>query len=132
MSKGEIRTYVACSASDNNGILHGTGVDADQDADGLWGETAAMLSPPSFRGVKARTSAELTQLTHIIAPRVGHFLERQGVFERDAENSYLSGDAVEGGPLDQLLGHSMTYTRVPMPLVVPFAVYRRVGYYLAA
>ena len=25
-----------------------------------------------------------------------------------AENSYLAGDAVEGGPLGQLLGHSMT------------------------
>ena len=88
--------------------------------------------PPCIRCVKAPTSAELTQLTHIIAPRVGHFLERQGLLERDAENSYLSGDAVERRPLDQLLGHSMTYTRVPMPLAVPFAVYRRVGYYLAA
>jgi len=32
------------------------------------------------------------------------------VLERDAENSYLAGDAVEGGPIDQLLGHSMMYT----------------------
>ena len=28
---------------------------------------------------------------------------------RDAENSYLAGDAVEGAPLGQLLGHSITY-----------------------
>jgi hypothetical protein len=27
----------------------------------------------------------------------------------DAENSYLAGDAAEGGALDQLLGHSITY-----------------------
>ena len=27
----------------------------------------------------------------------------------DAENSYLAGDAVKGGPLGQLLGHSITY-----------------------
>ena len=59
--------------------------------------------------MKAPTSAELTHLTHTIAHRVGRFLERQGLLERDAENSYLSGDAVEGGPLDQLLGHSITY-----------------------
>ncbi len=59
--------------------------------------------------MKAPTSAELTHLTHTIARRVGRFLERQGLLERDAENSYLSGDAVEGGPLDQLLGHSITY-----------------------
>ena len=62
-----------------------------------------------FRWVKAPTSAELTQLTHTISRRVGRFLERQGLLERDAENSYLAGDAGEGGPLDQLLGHSITY-----------------------
>ena len=66
-------------------------------------------SSTRFRWVKAPTSAELTQLTHTIARRVGRFLERQGLLERDAENSYLSGDGVEGGPLDQLLGHSITY-----------------------
>ena len=50
-----------------------------------------------------------TQLRHTIAQRVGRFLERQGLLERDTENSYLTGDAVEGGPLDELLGHSITY-----------------------
>jgi hypothetical protein len=64
---------------------------------------------PRFRWVKAPTSADLNHLTHTIARRVGRFLERQGLLERDAENSYLSGDAGEGGPLDQLLGHSITY-----------------------
>ena len=66
-------------------------------------------SSTRFRWVKAPTSAELTQLTHTIAQRVGRFLERQGLLERDAENSYLSGDILEAGPLDQLLGHSITY-----------------------
>jgi hypothetical protein len=42
-----------------------------------------------FRWVKAPTSAELRQLTHTLASRVGRFLERQGLLERDAENSYL-------------------------------------------
>jgi hypothetical protein len=45
----------------------------------------------------------------MIARRVGRFLERQGLLERDAENSYLAGEAVEAGPLDQWLGHSITY-----------------------
>jgi hypothetical protein len=45
-----------------------------------------------FRWVKAPTTEELTQLAHTIAHRVGRFLERQGLLERDAENSYLSGD----------------------------------------
>ncbi len=66
-------------------------------------------SSTRFRWVKAPTSAELTQLTHTIAQRVGRFLERQGLLERDAENSYLSGDAREAGPLDELFGHSITY-----------------------
>ena len=62
-----------------------------------------------FRWVKAATSAELTQLSQTIARRVGRFLERQGLLERDAEKSYLSGDALEAGPMDQLRGHSITY-----------------------
>ena len=52
-------------------------------------------SSTRFRWVKAPTSAELTQLTHTIAHRVGRFLERQGLLERDAENSYLAGDSME-------------------------------------
>ncbi len=37
--------------------------------------------------------AKHTQLAHTIAHRVGRFLERQDLLERDMENSYLSGDA---------------------------------------
>ena len=36
-------------------------------------------------------------------------LERQGLLERDAQNSYLAGDAVDDDPLSQLLGSSITY-----------------------
>ena len=46
-----------------------------------------------FRWVKAPASTELTQLAHVIALRVGRYLERQGLLERDAENSYLTGEA---------------------------------------
>ena len=62
-----------------------------------------------FRWVKAPTSDELNQLAHIIAYRTGRYLERQGLLERDVENSYLVGDAIDEGPMDQLLGHSITY-----------------------
>lgn len=62
-----------------------------------------------FRWVKAPTSQELTQLARTIAHRVGRFLERQGLLERDAENSYLASDAVDDDPMNQLLGHSITY-----------------------
>jgi len=36
-------------------------------------------------------------------------LECQGLLERDADNSYLAGDELEAGPIDQLLGASITY-----------------------
>lgn len=62
-----------------------------------------------FRWVRAPTTEELTQLAHTIARRVGRYLERQGLLEQDAENSYLSGDAVDDAPLNQLLGSSITY-----------------------
>lgn len=62
-----------------------------------------------FRWVKAPTSAELAQLAHTNAQRIGRFLERQGLLERDVENSYLASDAVDEDPMTQLLGHSITY-----------------------
>jgi hypothetical protein len=77
------------------------------------------------RWVKAPSSQELARLAHTIAHRVGRFLERQGLLERDAddcmdaggratqeakaENSYLAGDAVGDDQLSQLLGSSITY-----------------------
>jgi hypothetical protein len=62
-----------------------------------------------FRWVKALTPPELTQLAHSIARRVGRLLERQGLLERDAENSYLAADTLDEDPMAQLLGHSITY-----------------------
>ena len=37
--------------------------------------------PIRFLGVKAPTKGELTRLTHMIAQRVGRYLERQGLFD---------------------------------------------------
>ena len=62
-----------------------------------------------FRWVKAPTSAELAGLTQTLARRIGRFLERQELLERDAENSYLGSDGLEAGPMEQLLGSSITY-----------------------
>jgi hypothetical protein len=39
--------------------------------------------------------------------------QRQGLLERDEENSYLAGDAGEADPMDQLLGASITYRITP-------------------
>ena len=62
-----------------------------------------------FQWVKSPTSDELSQLTHAIARRVGRFLERQGLVECDAENSYLTGEAVDDESMAHLQGHSITY-----------------------
>ena len=65
-----------------------------------------------FRQVKAPNRAELTRLTHIIAHRVGRYLERQGLVERDTGNVYLTPEAVDAlddDPSSQLLGSSITY-----------------------
>ena len=62
-----------------------------------------------FQWVKAPTSEELTRLTHQIALRIGRFLERRGVLVRDAENSYLTTDAVDEDPMPSLVGHSISY-----------------------
>jgi hypothetical protein len=62
-----------------------------------------------FRWVKAPSSAELARLTETLAQRIGRSLERQGLLERDPENSYLAGVELEAGPMAQLLGASITY-----------------------
>ena len=62
-----------------------------------------------FRWMKAPTSAELTALAQRLARRIGRFLERRGLLERDAETSYLTGEGLEAGPMDELLGSSITY-----------------------
>jgi hypothetical protein len=62
-----------------------------------------------FRWVKEPTSAELARLTQTLAQRIGRYLEHQGLLERDAENCYLAGDALEAGAMEQLLGSSITY-----------------------
>ena len=65
-----------------------------------------------FRRVKAPTRDELTQLTHTIAHRVGRYLERRGLLERDTGNSYLTAQAMDtpdDDPSHHLLGLSITY-----------------------
>jgi len=44
-----------------------------------------------FRWVRAPTSAELAGLTQTLARRIGRFLERQGLLERDADDCRDAG-----------------------------------------
>ncbi|NKC13028.1 MAG: hypothetical protein GKR94_12735 [Gammaproteobacteria bacterium] len=59
--------------------------------------------------MKAPTSAELSQLTQTLAQRIGCYLERQGFLERDAQNTYLTGDDFDAGTMEQRPGSPVTY-----------------------
>jgi len=61
-----------------------------------------------FRQVPAPTGAELQELVQRIAARTGKVLEKRGLVERDMENAWLVMQGV-GGPLDEEIGHSITY-----------------------
>lgn len=65
-------------------------------------------NPPAFRHVSAPSANELQGLVEQIAARVGQALERRDLIERDIENAWLAAGA-EPGPLDDLIGHSITY-----------------------
>jgi hypothetical protein len=65
-------------------------------------------SLPVFRHVPAPTSALLQVLVQQIAERTGRLLEKRGLVERDMEDAWLTTDG-PCGPLDDLIGHSITY-----------------------
>jgi hypothetical protein len=64
---------------------------------------------PGMSSRRSKITSDAARLAHTLARRIGRFPERQGLLERDAENSCLIGDGLEAGPMDQLLGSSITY-----------------------
>ena len=52
---------------------------------------------------------ELRELVYAISHRVARFLEKRGLLERDAENSYLALESSDDDAMMQLQGHSITY-----------------------
>lgn len=75
-------------------------------------------TPPVFRRIAQPGQEELQALVERIAERIGRALERQGVLARDAENSYLELDPEGGGPMADLLGHSVG-DRVTLGSIAP-------------
>lgn len=65
-------------------------------------------NPPVFRHVAAPGANDLQELVEQVAARVGQTLERRSLIERDIVNAWLAADT-EPGPLDDLLGNSITY-----------------------
>ena len=64
---------------------------------------------PKVIGIRGGNDDPYHQLSHTLAHRIGRYLERQGLLERDAKNSYLMGEDLESGPMAQLQGASITY-----------------------
>ena len=52
VSDSNPRIYIACLAAYNNGYLHGVWIDADQDADQIRDEIAAMLARSPIKGAE--------------------------------------------------------------------------------
>jgi hypothetical protein len=52
---------------------------------------------------------ELADLVHTISHRVAVFLEREGILERDEENSYLNLEHADEDPMQQVIGCSVSY-----------------------
>ncbi len=63
----------------------------------------------NFQRTKIPLQHELAKLVHIISHRVARYLERQGVLERDEENSYLQRKGMDEDPMQQLIGCSVSY-----------------------
>ena len=63
--------------------------------------------PLRFRQTKAPSGIELTQLTHTIATRVGRYLERQGLLERDNGQPYLTSEALGGDDETPMRRHKL-------------------------
>jgi hypothetical protein len=74
--------------------------------DGMYVERSD--GPFRLRLVNALTSTAPIPLTITLALRIGRTLERPGLVGRDAENSYLAGDRLEAGLMNQQLGASIT------------------------
>jgi hypothetical protein len=64
--------------------------------------------PRGVGGSASPSANELQRLVEQIAVGVGQALERRDLIERDIENEWLVTD-FEAGPLDDLVGHSITY-----------------------
>ena len=79
--------------------------------DGVYVDDSKYGSAVRFQWIQPPTSEELARLTHTIAKRIGRYLERQGLLERDADHGYLNANTVEDeqDPMHQLHGSSVTY-----------------------
>lgn len=68
-----------------------------------------MCKDKRFHRVKAPTYDELNTLAHTLSHRIARCMEKRGILERDAENTWLTLEEGEDDTLTQLHGASVTY-----------------------
>jgi hypothetical protein len=61
------------------------------------------------KAANAPNQQEIVALVHTISHRVAGFLEREGILERDEENSYLNREKADEDPQQQVLVCSVSY-----------------------
>jgi hypothetical protein len=66
-------------------------------------------SAPLFLAARSPGAGELQALVQQMAERIGQLLEKRGLIERDAQSAWLSGESVQAGSLDELIGHCITW-----------------------
>lgn len=100
----EPRIYVACLAAYNNGILHGTWIDANQDADEILAEVSAMLKASpipdaeehaihAYEGFGTARIEEYSSFDYV--SRLAEFITLRGEALGGAILSHFSGDLDE-------------------------------------
>ena len=75
--------------------------------DGVY--TTTRWGKSRFHRTNAPDQQELTELVYTISHRVAGFLEREGILERDEENSYLNLEEGDEDPMQHVLGCSVSY-----------------------
>lgn len=75
--------------------------------DGIY--TTTPWGKSRFHHTSAPKQQELMSLVYTICHRVAGFLEREGILERDMENSYLKLEAGDEDPMQQVLGCWVSY-----------------------
>jgi ribosomal protein S27E len=75
--------------------------------DGVYTETKHGRT--RFQRTNGPDQQELIELVHTISHRVAGFLEREGILERDEENSYLNLENADEDPMQEVLGCSVSY-----------------------
>ena len=72
-------------------------------------EKDAGIRVNGFHRINAPNQQQLTELVPTLSHRVAGFLEREGILERDEENSYLNLEDQDEDPMQQVSGSSVSY-----------------------